>query len=74
MGEMVTMPPASTTSPIAYASSRVPAFPMTLTVVGGKAFEVDGWFAAPGFFLGAIVNDDNGDEDDVLMTLSGSHK
>jgi hypothetical protein len=33
---------------------------------------------APDFFLGAIVddavNDENGDEDDALLTLSGSRK
>ena len=47
--------------------------------MGGRAFEVDGWAEGPDFFfLGAmvdgVVQDDDGDEDVVLRTLSGLHK
>ena len=47
--------------------------------MGIGAFEVDGWAEGPDFFfLGAmvdgIVEDEDGDEDDALRTLSGSRK
>ena len=60
-------------------SSLVSASPAALEAAGGGAFEVDGWAEGPNFFLlGAmvdgIVKDEDGDEDDTLRTLLGSHK
>ena len=52
-----------------------PASSEVLEATGGGAFEVNGWAEGPDFFfLGAIVDDEDGDEDDALRTLSGSRK
>ena len=73
------VPPAPATPPIALTSSSVPASSVSSEAAGGGAFEVDGWAEGPDFFfLGAmvddVVKDEDGDEDDALRTLSGSHK
>ena len=51
---------------------------MVRATTGGGAFEVDGRAEALGFFLGAMFDgaaeDEDGDEDDALLTLSGSRK
>ena len=65
--------------PAALTSSLVPASPAASEAAGGGAFEVDGWAEGPDFFfLGAmvdgVVEDEDGDEDDALCTLSSSHK
>ena len=72
-------PPAPATPPAALTSSSVYASPTVSEAAGGGAFEVDGWAEGPDFFfLGAmvdgVVEDEDGDEDDALRTLSGSHK
>ena len=71
-------PPAPATPPAALTSSLGSAFPAALEVAGGGAFEVDGGGEAPDFFLGAMVDgaveDEDGDEDDAVRTLSGSCK
>ena len=72
-------PPAPITPPAAFTSSLTPASSEALEVAGDGAFEVDGWAEGPDFFfLGAMVDgiaeDEDGDEDDMLRALSGSHK
>ena len=71
-------PPAPITPPAAFTSSLTPASSEALEVAGDGAFEVDGWAEGPDFFLGAmvdgIVEGEDGDEHDVLRTLSGSCK
>ena len=75
----MTAPPAPVTPPTAFTSSLASEASKALEAAGGGAFEVDGWAKGPDFFfLGAmvdgIVEDENGDEDGALRTLSGSHK
>ena len=72
-------PPAPVTPPAAFTSSLASAPSEALEEAGGGPFEVDGWAEGPDFFfLGAMVNgvveDEDGDEDDALRTLSGSCK
>ena len=60
-------------------SSLVPTSTVASEAAGGGAFEVDGWAEGPDFFfLGAmvdgVVKEEDGNEDDALRTLSGSHK
>ena len=72
------VPPAPTTSPTAFVSSCIFVPPVALETAGNGAFEADGRAEEVGFFLGAMVDgtveDVDGDEDDVLLTSSGSHK
>ena len=72
-------PPAPATPPAALTSSLVTASLAASEATGSGTFEVDGWAEGPDFFfLGAmvdgIVEDEDGEEDDALRTLSGSHK
>ena len=72
-------PPSPVTPPAVFTSSLASAPSEALEAAGGIAFEVDGWAEGPDFFfLGAmvdgIVEDEDGDEDDALRMLSGSHK
>jgi hypothetical protein len=74
----VTTPPAPATSPAASMSPCIPVAPAALVAACDRAFEVDGWAATPGFFLGAMDDGAADEEDGGEMTrfvhFSGSCK